>query len=117
MLYSARHREEPMPYQPISLPITGHVELHLLTRSGRVTLVAEERPDVLVEEGVRHPERIESDPTGRIKIASSRKGSADLLVRCPRGTDAVIGTMSGNVTVQGHGGALRITTVTGNVAV
>jgi DUF4097 and DUF4098 domain-containing protein YvlB len=94
----------------------GHAELHLTTRSGRVTVIAEERGDVFAEEGAssRGPE---TDATGRISLSSAKGGSASLLVRCPLGTDLAIGTISGNVELRGPLGQVGITTVSGSASV
>ncbi len=79
-----------------TIDIPGPAELHLATRSGRGTVIAEERADVFAEEGAssRGPE---IDGPGRISLRSAKGGSANLLVRCPQGTDLVVGTISGNV--------------------
>lgn len=92
----------------------GHAELHLNTRSGSVTVVAEDRADVFSEAGAssRGPE---TDATGRIAFGSAKGGSASLLVRCPNGTDLTVGTISGNVELRGQLGQVRVTTVSGSI--
>jgi hypothetical protein len=99
-----------------TIEIPGHAELHLTTRSGRLTVIAEERADVFAEEGAssRGPE---IDATGRISLGSAKGGSADLVVRCPAGTDLAVGTISGNVELRGPLGQVRITTVSGSARV
>jgi DUF4097 and DUF4098 domain-containing protein YvlB len=99
-----------------TIDIPGHAELHLTTRSGRLTVIAEERADVFAEEGAssRGPE---TDATGRISLGSAKGGSADLVVRCPAGTDLAVGTISGNVELRGPLGQVRITTVSGSARV
>jgi hypothetical protein len=94
----------------------GHAELHLTTRSGHVTVIAEERADVFAEEGAssRGPE---TDATGRISFGSAKGGSTSLLVRCPTGTDLTVGTISGNVELRGQLGQARVTTVSGSISV
>ena len=105
-----------MSDQPVSIPVPGPAELHLMTRSGRVSVIGEDRPDVLVESGASS-RGIESDATGRIKVASAKGGSAALEVRCPAGSDVVIGAMSGRVELHGPLGNVRVTTVSGDIAV
>jgi len=105
-----------MPDHPVSIPVPGHAELHLMTRSGRITVVGEERPDVLVESGAPAGS-IESDATGRIRLGSAKSGSAALEVRCPAGSDVVIGTMSGRVELRGTLGDVRVTTVSSDIMV
>ncbi len=99
-----------------SIDVHGHADLHVATRSGTVTVIAEERENVFAEEGgsSRGPE---VDPTGRISLGSARGGSANLVVRCPAGTDVTAGTISGNVMLRGPLGRVRITTVSGSATV
>ncbi len=99
-----------------TIDVPGHAELHLATRSGSVTVVAEERTGIFAEEGAssRGPE---IDATGRINLRSAKGGSANLLVRCPAGMDLVVGTISGNVELWGPLGQVRITTVSGSARV
>ena len=102
-----------MPGQT-SIPVPGYAELHLSTRSGHVTVIGEERDDVLIEGGPRE-EHIERDGAGGVRLMSGHHGSANLEVRCPAGSDAVVGTMSGHVRLRGHLGRARVTTVSGNI--
>lgn len=101
----------------VVLPVPGHAELHLRTTSGRVEVSAEERDDVVIESGAPPDERIDADATGRIAFTSARHGSTALAVRCPAGSDVVVGTMSGNVELRGQFGDVRITTFSGDVAI
>jgi DUF4097 and DUF4098 domain-containing protein YvlB len=104
-----------MSDQPVSVPVPGNAELHLMTRSGRITVIGEERPDVLAEGASSRG--VESDATGRVRIASAKGGSAALEARCPAGSDVVIGTMSGRVELRGTLGAVRVTTVSSDIDV
>jgi len=106
-----------MANQPVVLSVPGHAELHLSTSSGRVLVTAEDRSDVVIEAGAPSEDRIDRDATGRIRLTSARGGSADLEVRCPSGTDLVAGTISGKVELEGLFGAVRVTTVNGDVKV
>jgi len=101
----------------VVIPVPGTAELHLLTRSGHVEVHAEERDDVVIESGAPSEHRIESDATGRIKLPSARGGTATLVLRTPTGSDVVVGTISGNVKLQGQLGAVRVTTVSGSIEV
>jgi len=103
--------------EPIVIPVPGTAELHLLTRSGAVEVRAEERADVVIESGAPSEHRIESDATGRIKLPSAKGGSAKLVLRCPMGSDVVVGTISGDVDLHGQLGAVRVTTVSGSIRV
>ncbi len=75
-----------MADQPLTLSVPGSAELHLRTRSGNVSVIGEERSDVLVESGAPARDKIEIDATGRIEISSAKGGSAALSVRCPVGS-------------------------------
>jgi len=99
-----------------SIDTPGHAELHLNTRSGNVTIIAEERDDVLAEEGAssRGPD---TDVTGRIAFGSAKGGSANMVVRVPKGTDLTVGTISGRAELRGQIGRARITTVSGSITV
>jgi len=99
-----------------TIEVPGHAELHLTARSGRVTVIAEERANVFAEEGAAS-RGAETDATGRISIGAAKGGSANLVVRCPAGTDLAVGTMSGNVELRGPLGQVRITTVSGSATV
>jgi hypothetical protein len=106
-----------MAERPLTIEIPGHAELHVTTRSGRATVIAEERSDVLVETGAPSEQDVERDATGRISFASARSGSTNLLLRCPTGTDIVVGSLSGHVELTGRFGDVRVTTLSGNIAI
>jgi DUF4097 and DUF4098 domain-containing protein YvlB len=106
-----------MSTAPVSIAVPGSAELHLSTSSGRVVITAEQRDDVLIEEGAPSDDRIERDATGRVRLASAKGGSAPLEVRCPIGSDIAVGTISGTVTLRGQLGAVRVTTVSSNVTI
>lgn len=107
-----------MPDQPVVLPVPGHAELHVSTRSGRVAITAEERQDLRIEsDAPLRDDKIDVDPTGRVSVKSGRGGSGWLEIRCPTGTDVVVGTVAGKVELRGQLGAVRVTTVSGSVAV
>lgn len=106
-----------MSARPVVLSIPGHAELHVTTRSGRVTITAEERSDVVIESGAPSRDSIEVDATGRITLTSANKGTSALDVRCPTGSDVGAGTITGTVELQGQFGAVRVTTVSASVTV
>lgn len=105
-----------MPDQPLTLSVPGHAELHLTTRSGPVTVTAEDRADVLIESGAPSEDRIERDAAGLISLRAAKPSSA-LRVRCPAGSDVVVGTISGKVNLAGPIGRVRITTVSASIEV
>ncbi len=106
-----------MPASPVAIRVPGPAELRLSTTSGNVEVRAEERSDVLIESGAPSEHRIENDATGRVALMSAKGGSAELRVRCPAGSDVVVGTVSGHVTLRGQFGDVRVTTISGHIEV
>ena len=107
-----------MSDQPIVLPVSGHAELRISTRSGRIAVTAEERADIRIEsDAPLRDDRIEADATGLVSVSSARGGSGRLEIRCPPGTDVVAGAVSGKVELRGQLGAVRVTTVSGSIEV
>lgn len=122
-----------------TLPENGRIRV--LSASGSVTVIAEDRSDVEVElagravelkEGgyQRHRHRHrhgffgrrrdreeeveEVSPGGRpVLEVKSKSGSIEL--RCPTGTDVSVGAMSGSVKLIGTFGTLKISTVSGSI--
>lgn len=85
--------------------------IRISSRSGRVEVVAEPREGVVATKGGQHV-HIADDDTITI---SSR--SSTLLVRVPEGSDVVVGTISGRITLRGRFGAVAVTTVSARIAV
>jgi DUF4097 and DUF4098 domain-containing protein YvlB len=102
----------------ITIPVPGTAELHLSTRSGRVSITAEERDDVLVEsDAPLRDDKVQWDATGRVAVKSGRGGSGWLELRCPTGSDVAIGTVSGVVALRGQFGSVKVLTVSGAIEV
>lgn len=102
----------------LTLDVPGHLELHVSTRSGKVVVEAEEREGLHIESDAPiREEKIVVDPTGRVTLKSSRGGSGWLKLRVPSGADLAIGTVSGNVELQGPVGRARVTTISGKIDV
>ncbi len=103
---------------PIVLPVSGHAELRISTRSGRIAVAAEERADIRIEsDAPLRDDKIRSDPAGLVSVTSARGGSGRLEIRCPLGTDVVAGAVSGKVELRGRLGEVRVTTVSGSIDV
>lgn len=85
------------------------LRLAIATRSGRVKLVAEPGASLRVRGG---SPTVEPDGTTRI---TPTKGSAAVEVRCPAGSDVVIGTSTGQVELRGDLGAVSVTTGVGRI--
>ena len=102
----------------LTLEIPGHLELHVGTRSGRVSITGEDRQDLYIESDAPiREEKIRVDATGRVSLKSSRGGSGWLKLRVPLGADLKIGTVSGSVELHGQVGRARVTTVSGKIDV
>jgi DUF4097 and DUF4098 domain-containing protein YvlB len=82
-----------------------------------VTITAEKRRDITIEAGLPSDPDIDIDERGFVVLTSARGGSARLEVRCPTGTDLVVGTASGKVELHGDFGEVRVTTASGKIEV
>jgi DUF4097 and DUF4098 domain-containing protein YvlB len=82
------------------------------TISGRVTVIAEDREDVSVEPAGT---QIRGDD-GSIEVKPPRRSSS-VHVRCPEGSEVMVGTVSGDVDLQGRLGAVRVTSTSGSITV
>jgi len=102
-----------MSREPVALAVDAHPRISISSRSGRVTVVAEERADILILEGAGVAD-IVRDEAGQISI-STGNGSSALELRCPRGADVRVGTISGRVELRGNFGKVHVTTTTGNI--
>ena len=90
----------------------GHPRLRVTTHSGRVTVTAEERADFHFETRKPYIEDVVADSSGYQTPVLDR-GSRDIDIRCPLGTDVVIGTKSGDVELSGEFGRVSVTTNSG----
>ena len=127
-----------MSAEPYTLDTNGIRQLNLSTSSGNITVVAEERPDILIESGAPDTDKIHrgkpwgpkgaifgdsprhkehDDSLGEIHFHSAKKGTANLVVRCPSGFDMVVGTASGDVHLLGDYGQVRVTTASGRIEI
>jgi hypothetical protein len=96
--------------QHYALPIA--VTLRLQSRSGKVHVIAEPRDDIEAQ-GDRL-QMSEEDDGATLQLRAGR-GSGNLVVRCPAGTDIVVGTHSGSVRLEGRFGDVSITTMSGGI--
>jgi DUF4097 and DUF4098 domain-containing protein YvlB len=80
--------------------------------SGVVTLAAESRSDVVVDQGGVAA----TGEDGSVEIGPRRRSDA-IAVRCPVGADVIVGTHSGNVELSGTFGAVAVTSESGSIRV
>jgi len=83
-------------------------EVRVTTTSGSVRIVGEPREGVEADGGI-----VKVD--GPTVTVVSKKGSGSLVIRCPEGTDLVVGTRSGSLELKGRIGAVRYTAMSGSV--
>lgn len=102
-----------MDMQHFDLPVAA--TLRLQSRAGKIDVVAEPREDVVVE-GDKFEAR-DPDAGATLEVRSGHGGSKSLAVRCPVGTDIVIGTQSGSVSMKGEFGCVSVTTMSGGIDV
>ncbi len=91
--------------------MTEALRLNVSSRSGNVRVVPEAGAELAVEGG-----SVVREHEGELEIRRTQ-GASTIVVRCPSGSDVTIGTVSGNVTLEGLLGAVRIATVSGKVRV
>jgi DUF4097 and DUF4098 domain-containing protein YvlB len=87
------------------------VRLRISATSGRVTVIAEPRDDVVVDRGGS----AEASADGAVEVRAGR--SSSVVVRCPPGADVIVGTRSGRVELQGRFGAVSVTSQSGSIRV
>jgi len=119
------------------LPPDGRIRV--LSASGGVTVIAEERPDVEVEpesrmvelkEGGRGRHRHRHGILGHLRSHEHDEGerqhrpvlevkakSGSVEVRCPVGTDVSVGAISGNVKLVGAFGSVKVSAVSGGIEI
>jgi hypothetical protein len=97
-----------MPWRGVRAP--GQPEVRIASTSGAVTVVAEVRDDVVAEGGAQ----IDAAADGSIEVSLAR-GSTSITVRCPEGSDIVVGTRSGSLRLEGRLGSVMANTISGRI--
>jgi DUF4097 and DUF4098 domain-containing protein YvlB len=88
----------------------ARVQLRISAVSGRVTVIAEPRTDVVVDRG--GTASAGADQAVEIR---ARRPSDSIEVRCPPNADVIVGTRSGNVELQGRLGTVGVTSQSGSI--
>lgn len=96
---------------PQAIRVQGVTTLRVSSDSGRVTVVAEDRADVLVSRGVVAVDQ--ADPH-RVRVAGA---NGPVEARVPHGTHVVVGAGSGRVQLRGPLGAVSVTADSGRVVI
>lgn len=97
-----------MAFPPPGIPL----RLRISASSGRVTVTAEHRPDVVVDRGGV----ADASADGSVEIRPARRGDS-VVVRCPEGADVMVGTRSGGVELSGRFGTVGVTSQSGSIHV
>jgi DUF4097 and DUF4098 domain-containing protein YvlB len=101
---------------PLTVPIAGHADLEVATRSGAIEIIAEERDDLLIESGASSTSELELGDLGRVVIRPRRRSQA-VVVRCPVGSDVSAATGSAPIQLRGSFGRVRLSTRSGRIDV
>jgi DUF4097 and DUF4098 domain-containing protein YvlB len=86
-------------------------EIRIASGSGSIRVVAEARADV--DAGSSGLVKLEDGVTNVV----GHRNSSNLTVRCPEGSDVVIGTRSGSIELAGRFGAVRAQTMSGKIEI
>jgi DUF4097 and DUF4098 domain-containing protein YvlB len=86
------------------------VRLRISAVSGRVTVTAEDRADVVVDQGGV----ARTDADGAVEIRPAMPSSS-IEVKCPAGADVIVGTRSGRVELSGRYGSIGVTSQSGSI--
>ena len=97
----------------VSVPLAGHARLRLNSRSGKITVWCEARPDLSIERGASSRDDVVEED-GQL-VLTNRSGSIE--VRCPEGTDLTLGTVSGHIDVHGRAGAVVASATSGSIRI
>ena len=93
-------------------PADARLRLRISAVSGRVTVTAEARGDVVVERGGV----TSAAADGAVEIRGDKPSDA-VVVRCPAASDVVVGTRSGSVELEGRFGTVGVTSQSGSIRV
>lgn len=89
-----------------------NARIRVLTASGGVTVIAEDRDDLDVEPAHAN---VQTSDDGRVVEIKSR--SKSFTIRCPTGTNVSVGSISGGVKLEGTFGSIKISAISGSVNV
>jgi hypothetical protein len=96
----------------VAPPADARARLRIGAASGRVTVIAESRADIVDERG--GSQQVAED--GTVEVRPRRRSDA-VAVRCPIGADVVVGTQSGGVELVGQFGVVGVTSHSGSINV
>lgn len=85
--------------------------LRVLTISGGVSVIAEERDDLEVEPEGRGVKIVDDH------VAELKSRSKNFTIRCPIGTNVSVGTVSGKVKLKGPLGSIKVSTISSAISI
>lgn len=92
--------------------VPAGARLRVITVSGKVRITGEERTDIDIEPAER---RLSLAEDGRVLETRSR--SKNLYLRVPAGLNVSVGSVSGDVRLEGLVGSVKVSTVSGKVEI
>ena len=95
---------------PPAAEAPGQPGVRIAGSSATITVIGEARADVVTDGGAG----LGRTEDGCVEVHLERS-SRSVTVRCPEGSDLVVGTRSGSVHLRGYLGAVRATTVSGSI--
>ncbi len=93
-------------------PLPEGARLRVLSVSARIEVEAEDVQDIEIEPGDRRVE-VSDDKL----VVETRTRSTNLRIIVPEGTNVSVGTVSGNVSLEGRFGTVKVSTVSGHIEV
>ncbi len=93
-------------------PLPPGARLRVLSVSGRIEIEADDVQDVEIEPGDRRVE-VSDDK----HVVETRTKGTNLRITVPEGTNVSVGSVSGNVNLEGRFGSVKVSTVSGHVEV
>lgn len=85
-------------------------KLRLLGGSGSIHVIAEDRPDVEIDQ-LRHHAEVKGD------VLEIRSKSGSITARCPTGIRVSVGAISGSVRLEGTFSSVKVSAVSGSIEV
>ena len=105
-----------MSDRPVTIEVPAQATLRVESRTGRVKIIAEDRTDLVIERGA--PDRADiSVEDGTVEFRSARGGTSRVTVRCPTGTNVVVGAGAGRVELEGTFGDVKVVTASGRITI
>jgi DUF4097 and DUF4098 domain-containing protein YvlB len=86
--------------------------LRVLAVSGKVRVIGEERSDIEIEPDSRRIHLVDDG-----KVLETKAHSGDVVVRVPEGLNVSVGSVSGEVDIDGTVGSVKVSTVSGSVEI